>query len=269
LGVHVELKEAGEMRRLELTAPETVLGSGELDHVVVRDLAPSQVCLILDGPHLLVEGAEELAINGEVIAPHTRRALLPGDEVALSPSTFLSVPERERAAQQTAAILRGMLGGALVPAPDSVPRLVCLTGKDAAKAFPLACDALELGRGLGADLRLRDRSVSRQHALLRQVGGKWFITPVATWNRTAVNGVRVAETVELQDGDVLQLGEASLRMRAAKEVVEESPQSSAPAGDDSVTVPQGQRAGGGNWIIVLGASAALGGAVISLLLTMS
>jgi pSer/pThr/pTyr-binding forkhead associated (FHA) protein len=67
-----------------------------------------------------------------------------------------------------------------------------------------------IGRGLHADLRLDENSVSRRHAILvnRQAGVR--LLDDRSSNGTYVNGRRITQT-ELRSGDVLVLGRVVLR----------------------------------------------------------
>jgi len=71
-------------------------------------------------------------------------------------------------------------------------------------------EPLRIGRGLAADLRLDDSSVSRRHAILvpRSRGAR--ILDDRSSNGTFVNGRRVQQS-ELRNGDVIVLGRAVLR----------------------------------------------------------
>jgi hypothetical protein len=76
--------------------------------------------------------------------------------------------------------------------------------------IPLAKDVLHIGRGLAAELRLDDSSVSRRHAILvpRSTGAR--ILDDRSSNGTFVNGRRVSQT-DLRSGDVIVLGRVVLR----------------------------------------------------------
>ncbi|HYM54035.1 MAG TPA: FHA domain-containing protein, partial [Solirubrobacteraceae bacterium] len=67
-----------------------------------------------------------------------------------------------------------------------------------------------IGRGLAADLRLDESSVSRRHAILvpRPSGAR--ILDDRSSNGTFVNGRRVQQ-VDLHNGDVVVLGRVVLR----------------------------------------------------------
>jgi pSer/pThr/pTyr-binding forkhead associated (FHA) protein len=76
--------------------------------------------------------------------------------------------------------------------------------------IPLAGEATHIGRGLAAELRLDDSSVSRRHAILvpRPAGAR--ILDDRSSNGTFVNGRRVQQA-DLRNGDVIVLGRVLLR----------------------------------------------------------
>ena len=67
-----------------------------------------------------------------------------------------------------------------------------------------------IGRGLSADLRLDENSVSRRHAIVVQDAQGVRILDDRSSNGTFVNGRRI-EQVDLSDGDVIVLGRVALR----------------------------------------------------------
>jgi hypothetical protein len=67
-----------------------------------------------------------------------------------------------------------------------------------------------IGRGLAADLRLDEDSVSRSHAILVYRSSGSRILDDRSSNGTFVNGRRVTQA-DLKDGDVLVLGRVILR----------------------------------------------------------
>ncbi|MGH2904046.1 MAG: FHA domain-containing protein [Solirubrobacteraceae bacterium] len=75
---------------------------------------------------------------------------------------------------------------------------------------PLGPGVTHIGRGLAADLRLDEDSVSRRHAILlyRRSGSR--ILDDRSSNGTFVNGRRVTQA-DLRNGDVLVLGRVVLR----------------------------------------------------------
>ncbi len=98
-----------------------------------------------------------------------------------------------------------------VPAGPVEPgRYIEIQGPDQTLLIALSGEAIHIGRGLAADLRLDDSSVSRRHAILvpRPSGAR--ILDDRSANGTFVNGRRVQQA-ELQGGDVIVLGRLVLR----------------------------------------------------------
>jgi pSer/pThr/pTyr-binding forkhead associated (FHA) protein len=97
------------------------------------------------------------------------------------------------------------------PAEPAQPgRYIEIQGPERALLIPLAGEAMHIGRGLSAELRLDDNSVSRRHAILvpRPAGAR--ILDDRSANGTFVNGRRVQQA-ELSNGDVIVLGRVVLR----------------------------------------------------------
>ena len=85
--------------------------------------------------------------------------------------------------------------------------LVC-----ANQAFELTADVTHIGRGVTADVRLDDHTVSARHAIVVLRADRLRILDDRSTNGTVVNGRRVDEA-ELHDGDVVVLGRVVLTYR--------------------------------------------------------
>lgn len=68
-----------------------------------------------------------------------------------------------------------------------------------------------LGRGAESTVRLRSRSVSRRHALVRVRAGQAVIEDLGSRNGTFVGGNRLTGSVALNHGDEVRLGSVTLR----------------------------------------------------------
>jgi pSer/pThr/pTyr-binding forkhead associated (FHA) protein len=76
--------------------------------------------------------------------------------------------------------------------------------------LPVGSEVIHIGRGLAADLRLDESSVSRRHAILvPRVSGARILDDRSS-NGTFVNGRRVQQA-DLGDGDVIVVGRVVLR----------------------------------------------------------
>jgi hypothetical protein len=79
--------------------------------------------------------------------------------------------------------------------------------------LPLGGGSVLIGRATDAPVRVSDSSVSRRHAEVRPSGGGWLLVDLGSTNGTRVNGMPVTER-RLEDGDVISVGDASLRFEA-------------------------------------------------------
>lgn len=82
------------------------------------------------------------------------------------------------------------------------------------------------GRVLGRDARLgqpfsTDEFLSRHHVLVRPVGHSFEVIDLGSANGTYVNGTRVRAPTRLRDGDVLCIGQISLKLTAPEELGED------------------------------------------------
>lgn len=84
--------------------------------------------------------------------------------------------------------------------------------EDTREVIPLRGEVTTVGRGLGADVRLDDPSVSRLHAEIVRRGPYYYVADLGlSRNGTRVNGRPVARRV-LDNGDVLTFGTARCRI---------------------------------------------------------
>ena len=94
--------------------------------------------------------------------------------------------------------------------PEEPGRYIEVQGTGETLLIPLAPGVTHVGRGLAADLRLDEASVSRRHAILvhNRTGAR--ILDDRSSNGTYVNGRRI-EQADLTNGDVLVMGRVVLR----------------------------------------------------------
>jgi len=93
-------------------------------------------------------------------------------------------------------------------------RLICLDGRDVGKSFDLTVDRIVVGRGKENHVRLSDPTTSREHFELRYdlARNKFFFNPLVTDPLPQLNGEEAGGSErELSDGDVIEIGETSLR----------------------------------------------------------
>jgi len=101
-------------------------------------------------------------------------------------------------------------------------------------SLPLAHDEYALGRAESNSIRLTDRNISRNHAVLTKSGQDWMVRDFDSYNGTFVNGVRVVGEQVLRHGDMVQLGD--YRLELVDEVLLQVP-SPAPEGRGTTLSP--------------------------------
>ncbi len=86
-------------------------------------------------------------------------------------------------------------------------RLVARTGKQRGRVIPISTGPFVIGRDPGAQLRVEWPTISRRHAQIERVDGRWVVTDLGTTNGTGL-GARLlkGQTAELNDGDRLSVG---------------------------------------------------------------
>jgi putative peptidoglycan lipid II flippase len=197
-----------ELGRLAWTTVRVLLASAALaavsyeiwnvlDDALGRGLAGQVISL---GAALLVGGAVYAAAITLLRIPEAARIWgLFGrgrGRAEIAPAAGDEIPEEEEAMDEEPKSEEEELVLGLVILPGS-PR--------AGEVFPVDQERILIGRGPEADVRLDDRSVSREHAeLVRHDDGTWILD-LDSHNGTFVNRRRV-ESHLLSDGDEIQIG---------------------------------------------------------------
>jgi pSer/pThr/pTyr-binding forkhead associated (FHA) protein len=94
--------------------------------------------------------------------------------------------------------------------PTESGRYIEVQGPAETLMIPLGRGVTHIGRGLSADLRLDEASVSRRHAILVPRPSGTRVLDDRSSNGTFVNGRRVMQA-DLSNGDVLVIGRVVLR----------------------------------------------------------
>jgi diguanylate cyclase (GGDEF)-like protein len=106
------------------------------------------------------------------------------------------------------------------------PTLVFLKGDSMSMSIPLEREEVILGRALGADMRLNDFKVSRQHASVKTIyeaengETKYLLTDLDSKNGTFINGEKI-DRDWLHNGDKIGIGEHLLRFELLDEIDQE------------------------------------------------
>ena len=127
----------------------------------------------------------------------TRRPPQPGQPVTTGGSTISLQPEHVAEAERAKQVVRIRVGE---------PHLFGLRGELAGRSVIIPPGGLTIGRGTVNQLRLTERSVSRQHALIQRTRRGVYIRDAASGLGTYVNGKKIASPTALRPGDRIQIG---------------------------------------------------------------
>jgi pSer/pThr/pTyr-binding forkhead associated (FHA) protein len=100
------------------------------------------------------------------------------------------------------------------PGTPLVANLEIVRGPFAGASFSLDRPVCSIGRSAESDVRIRDESISSNHATLLRKGASWFVVDLRSANGTFVDGSRIAGERELTSGSRLKLGRVELMFRA-------------------------------------------------------
>jgi len=92
--------------------------------------------------------------------------------------------------------------------------LEIVRGRFTGASFAIDRPVCSIGRGPQSDVRIRDESVSTNHATLLRKGPSWFVVDLRSANGTFVDGSRAAGERELVSGARLKLGAVELVFRS-------------------------------------------------------
>ncbi|MEO8548528.1 MAG: GGDEF domain-containing protein [Kofleriaceae bacterium] len=100
--------------------------------------------------------------------------------------------------------------------------LTILTGTASGQLFKVSKGHLTIGRSPHVELRLDDDGISRNHARIRSETNRAWIEDMESRNGTFVNGERIAGSVELRDGDKVQVGRGTVLRFGFQDALDES-----------------------------------------------
>lgn len=109
----------------------------------------------------------------------------------------------------------------------TVALIVTTGGRQTGKAL-IEKDSFVVGRSSRCDLVLDDKNVSREHAVITRVAGRYEIRDRGSRNGTIVNGEQLTAQVPMKEGDKIQIGPYELRFL-------ESPAGASPGGEHDIS----------------------------------
>jgi diguanylate cyclase (GGDEF)-like protein len=96
------------------------------------------------------------------------------------------------------------------PAAAGPPCLVIISGDDMGRRFELGHTEVSIGRADNCTICVNTDQVSRKHAMVQAVLGKYFLVDNRSTNGTFVNEQKV-ERAKLMDGDQIRVGKTVLK----------------------------------------------------------
>lgn len=146
--------------------------------------------------HSLFKGEDLKEESISVTHEHTSR-------ISATPEldTILGTPDQPTKGPVTQAPLQQA-------APKKVAELCVLDGAKVVQTIPLDHN-IQMGRSPSSDVILKELKVSRRHAEIQQIGGKYILVDLESSNGTFVGGKKVTEYT-LQPGDEITIGNTKM-----------------------------------------------------------
>jgi len=196
-----------------LNPGDNTLGRNNENHIVIDDSYVSGIHCELkienDEVTLFDLGSRSgTKVNEKIL---TGRPLNPGSSINVgdtefkvlrvdSPGQFNSVVNME----QTAVDLKG----------EQTVVLVAVTGPNAGKSFTLVEGTNMIGRNPESRVNISDRTVSRQHAMIKCADGRLTLFDMGSTAGTKLDGVKLGG-IGVKSGDVISVGRTEMTFMAA------------------------------------------------------
>lgn len=84
--------------------------------------------------------------------------------------------------------------------------LKLIDDEDKDKIYPIR-ESLSVGRDRYSDIRLDYKFVSKNHFIIEEDGGEYYLSDLGSKNGTYVNGTKIDDEVILEDGDIIELND--------------------------------------------------------------
>jgi pSer/pThr/pTyr-binding forkhead associated (FHA) protein len=156
-------------------------------------------------------------VDGERLAPRQPRPIAPGAQIKLGQITLIfdGTVGAVAGAERTATIARRLVSDLFAASSDRAMPSLAIAGGVPARP-PLRLEATDrrylAGRGETCDLQLVSEEISREHAEIVRLWDGVVVNDLGSKNGVRVNDVAVSGRRRLRDGDLIQIGPATLRL---------------------------------------------------------
>ncbi|MBL9038466.1 MAG: FHA domain-containing protein [Archangium sp.] len=217
--MRLALEWNGEITPIDIVPGVVFVGGGPRDGIRLDGIEPSLLTLNVSEADVQLTARCPVRIGGLPFPPHVPRLMLPGERVEVSETLRIrrvddAARTAKRASVSTAFVAKSLLSGDLPAAETRAATISCVTGPDSGAVFPLGHAENVIGREAGAAVQLRERTVSRRHAVVRLEAGVYAVYPLEGRNGLVVNGRRLTERHVLRTGDIIECGRSQLRFDA-------------------------------------------------------
>ena len=195
-------------------------------------------------------------VDGERLVPGQLRTIAAGAQIVLGQITlvFDGTVGAVAGAERTATIARRLVSDLFSASSDMATPSLTIVGGVPARP-PLRLEAIDrrylAGRGETCDLQLVSEEISREHMEVFRLWDGVVVNDLGSKNGVRINDAAVVGRHRLRDGDLIQIGPATLRLsdpadrylrdfeaRAPNVPRTEAPRTEAPpTQDESVTAP--------------------------------
>ena len=121
------------------------------------------------------------------------------------------------------------------------PSLVVIAGPGLGHQYDLADTPVDIGRQEECVISIPSSKVSRRHASVQRVLGRYTVTDLGSTNGTFLNGRRLEKAEQLKDGDKIKVGELVLKYMESRLELQYHQQILSMATTDALTGAQNKR----------------------------
>lgn len=102
-------------------------------------------------------------------------------------------------------------------------KLLVVQGKPEGKEIPVRVPRFIIGRSVECQLRPNSELISRHHCQIAVNGEQVSIMDLGSSNGTIVNGERITEEVQIDDGDLIQVGPLGFQVMLTRDAAVDTP----------------------------------------------